>query len=128
LDIRRAASVSYKPRTGKNGKLLKFDRLDWELLDALELDSRLSLKGLGKKLGRPPSTLFERLKRLRETGVIKRFTVQRDWDKLGFKASAFILTKFDPASELSQKEVAKKLQKFLPCRKCTSLQASTTFF
>jgi len=65
------------------------------LLRELQRNSRTSLRKLAVKLGVPHSTLHERLKRLVEKGVIKKFTVLLDEAKIGYPVKALILVNVD---------------------------------
>lgn len=89
------------------------DRLDFELLGLLEEDSSVSVSRLASKLGVPKTTLFDRVKKLRKEGVIKKFTIVKDFEKLGLDAGAFIMVKFTPLSDkhYSQKKCAEQIAK-----------------
>ncbi len=52
------------------------DESDQRLLEALKVDSRLSFVDLAKRLGTSEGTVRSRLKRLKDRGVILRFTVR----------------------------------------------------
>ncbi len=89
------------------------DKLDFEVLNLLEEDSSTSISRLALKLGIPKTTLFDRIKKLRKEGVIKKFSIVKDFEKLGLEATAFILVKFTPLSikHVSQKRVAEEISK-----------------
>lgn len=67
------------------------DDVDVKLVKLLAQDSRLSIRMLARELGLAPSTIHSRLRKLMETGLIKRFTVAPDYEKLGFSLTALIL-------------------------------------
>ena len=50
------------------------DTLDWRLLDLLQADASLTNHALAEAAGVSPATALRRVKRLREAGVIERFT------------------------------------------------------
>jgi Lrp/AsnC family leucine-responsive transcriptional regulator len=50
------------------------DSLDWRLLDLLQADASLTNHALAEAAHVSPATALRRVKRLRETGVIERFT------------------------------------------------------
>jgi DNA-binding Lrp family transcriptional regulator len=53
---------------------ITLDQLDWRLLDLLQADASLTNHALAETAGVSPATALRRVKRLRETGVIERFT------------------------------------------------------
>ena len=66
------------------------DRIDREILAALQKDGRLSNKELSGLVGLAPSSCHERVKRLRHDGVIKGFTAIVDESALGISLQAMI--------------------------------------
>src|SRR5262245_21488951 len=61
-----------------------------QLLPPLEGDGRSSIADLARALGMAPPSVAERLKRLAEAGVIRRFTVEIDPAALGYALAAYI--------------------------------------
>ena len=70
--------------------MLKIDDLDHQILRMLEEDSRISYRQLGQKLGIEESTARKRVVRLKERGVIERFTIDVNDSTLGRTITAFI--------------------------------------
>ena len=66
------------------------DDLDLRLLDLLAVDSRTSTAALARALGMSAPSVAERLKRLQEAGVIRRFTVDVDAVALGYTLTAYV--------------------------------------
>lgn len=71
------------------------DGLDKAILETLRENSRVSVRELAIALKKPQSTVYERLKRLQKLGVIKKFTVDIDYSKLGYTVKALILLNVD---------------------------------
>jgi len=69
------------------------DDVDRKILTILQRNSRTPLREISKEVGLAESTIYERIKKLKDRGVIRRFTVLLDPDSLGFKILAFILIK-----------------------------------
>ena len=69
---------------------VRLDHLDLEILRRLSGDSRSSIRKLSRELGVPPSTLYSRIKRLEELGVVRGYTAVIDYAKLGFQVTAAI--------------------------------------
>jgi Lrp/AsnC family transcriptional regulator, leucine-responsive regulatory protein len=55
-----------------------------ELITALRKNSRTSLVNIGQKLNMPVSTLYDKLKRFQDFGIIKRHTTILNFSKLGY--------------------------------------------
>ncbi len=73
----------------------KLDKIDRTLLAILEEDASLPVKKISRRTGIPPSTVFHRIKRLKETGVILGETVRVDKRKAGVPLGVFVLIKLD---------------------------------
>lgn len=70
---------------------LLLDSVDRRIVKLLARNSRLSVRELARELGLAPSTVHSRLRRLVEAGVVKRFTILPDYEKLGYMITAIIL-------------------------------------
>ncbi|ARM75167.1 Lrp/AsnC family transcriptional regulator [Acidianus manzaensis] len=72
------------------------DDVDKKIITILQQDSRISFSRLAKMLNLSESTIHMRIKRLRESGVIRNFCVDVDLDRIGMNVLAFVLLKADP--------------------------------
>jgi len=70
--------------------VLKIDDVDQQILRILEEDSRISYRQLGQKLSIEESTARKRVVRLKDKGVIERFTIDVNETTLGRTITAFI--------------------------------------
>ena len=66
------------------------DRIDRELVLALQKNARASNKELAELVGLAPSTCLERLRRLRERGVLRGFHAEVDLGLLGRRTQAML--------------------------------------
>ena len=66
------------------------DEKDKKILEILEENSNLSTHKISKKTLIPVTTVNNRIKKLKELGVIKKYTVDIDKKKLGFNLSTYI--------------------------------------
>lgn len=66
------------------------DRIDFEILTALQKNARLSNKELAAKVGLAPSTCLERVRRLRSQGALRGFHAAVDPEALGIGLEALI--------------------------------------
>jgi len=67
-------------------------KYELELISHLRKDARQSLTDLGRKMGMPISTIYDRLKSQEKT-IIKKFTAIVDFQRLGFQSRAKMILK-----------------------------------
>ena len=77
----------------KNGEDIRLDQLDLRILEILFDDARIPFRKLAKLVGSDQKTVARRVARLCENGIIKRFTLEVDYSKLGLNAMAYIGTR-----------------------------------
>ncbi|RIB35163.1 MAG: hypothetical protein BXU00_03120 [Candidatus Nanoclepta minutus] len=95
-----------------NEKFSNIDEINRKILDILKRNAKTSLKEISRELNLPITTVYYRLKRLEKEGIIEAYTIKINYEKLGYRVRAFILIKYDPSSEISQKDLLKKLKSF----------------
>ncbi|MCY4252420.1 MAG: Lrp/AsnC family transcriptional regulator [Thaumarchaeota archaeon] len=78
-----------------------FDETDMWLLRELAEDGSVSIPILAKKMGVSSSVLYSRIKRMRERGLIVRFTVEVDEGMLGMGVRATVGINRDPKAKAS---------------------------
>jgi Lrp/AsnC family transcriptional regulator, regulator for asnA, asnC and gidA len=76
--------------------MAKLDDLDMKILSSLHSDASVSVPKLSKDLGINLSVMYSRIKRLQKRGVIEKFTVLVNEEKLGMTASAIAGLNIDP--------------------------------
>ena len=90
------------------------DDKDEKILGLLRENSNLTTHQLSKKLLIPITTVHNRIKKLKEEGIIKRYTLELDNKKLGKTVAAFINITVDyrllKQMKLSQYDLAKKIK------------------
>ncbi|MCD6558827.1 Lrp/AsnC family transcriptional regulator [Palaeococcus sp. (in: euryarchaeotes)] len=69
------------------------DEVDKKILAILQRNSRTPLREISKRVGLAESTIYERIKKLKDNGVIQKFTVILNPESLGFTMLSFILIK-----------------------------------
>lgn len=72
-------------------QIVQIDAIDQRLVEALRADGRLSVNELAARINVSRATAYQRLARLRDAGVIRRFTVDVDPRKLGLPIAALVL-------------------------------------
>ena len=85
---------------------LKLDEVDWGIIERLREDARMTFVDIGKALDVSDATVYNRVKRLMEVGVIKKFTIEVDETAVGKRVSGFIMVNVKPGAV---KEVSRQL-------------------
>jgi Lrp/AsnC family transcriptional regulator for asnA, asnC and gidA len=68
----------------------KTDEVDISLIKELQQDGRRSFREIAEKLNVAEGTVYNRVTKLREQGIIKGFIVDVDYGKLGYDLTAII--------------------------------------
>jgi len=79
------------------------DKKDQTILELLQQDASLSTYKITKRTGIPQTTVLNRIKKLKAEGLIKKYTIEIDWKKLGKKIKALIFVKVDKNLEIKSK-------------------------
>lgn len=70
---------------------VRIDGLDRKILSELQTDAAQSLDEIARKVGSSKTPVWNRVKKLRDAGVIKRDVAVLDGEALGFEACFFVL-------------------------------------
>jgi len=87
------------------------DGKDAVIIEELKENGRESTTRIADRLGIPRVTVHERIKKLLEERVIKKFTVQLDYHRLGLGTTAFILVSFLPTTRKTQNDLAEEISR-----------------
>ncbi len=69
---------------------VKLDKIDYQLLTILQKNAKVTNAYLAKEIGLSQAAVFERVKRLENTGLIKNYYAQIDTKKAGLGMIFFI--------------------------------------
>jgi len=72
------------------GPAVTVDEVDAKIIKMLEIDARMSFREIAKKLEISEGTVYNRVKRLQDEGIIKGYSAKVDPAKLGMDLSAVI--------------------------------------
>ena len=64
--------------------------LDWQILELLQKDGRMTVSDIASQLNRSRSNITERIEKLRESSVLSGVQAVVDNEKLGFGIKAFV--------------------------------------
>lgn len=87
------------------------DEKDKKILEILQQDASLSTYKITKKTGIPQTTVLNRVRKLKQEGIIKKYTVDIDWKKRGMNNKALIFVKVDKNIEQKGSKVGEIEQK-----------------
>jgi Lrp/AsnC family transcriptional regulator for asnA, asnC and gidA len=86
---------------------ISLDSLDWEILKAIQENSKQTYSEVGRQLGVAHSTVYDRIRKMEKNGVIKKWTVDLDLEKIGMNYITARMTVYTDPKE--SENVAKKL-------------------
>lgn len=82
------------------------DEKDSSILEELMKDSRKTTKAIARELGIPRATVHDRIVKMEQKKIIKKFTAVPDYSQLGLGVIAFVLVQFESEKGLSQRDTA----------------------
>ncbi|MDE3027885.1 MAG: Lrp/AsnC family transcriptional regulator [Paracoccaceae bacterium] len=89
---------------------VRFDEMDRKILGELQEDSSQSLDEIARKVGSSKTPVWNRIRKLREMGVITRQTVILDPEALGLEACFFVLIRTSEHEAAWQQKFLKALR------------------
>ncbi|HEV7171364.1 Lrp/AsnC family transcriptional regulator [Pedococcus sp.] len=99
--------------------------LDRRIVDLLRADGRMSYTDLGKSMGLSTSAVHQRVRRLEERGVIKRYAAIVDHAALDLPLTAFVsITPLDPAAP---DDIPDRLREMSELEACHSVAGSENY-
>lgn len=96
------------------------DDIDRQIIDSLTIDAKQALADIGRVVGLSTSAVNERVRRLVEAGVIRRFTIDVDPSSVGALLLVFIgVSLHQEADEMAFREYATSHPAVLECHHVT---------
>ncbi len=77
----------------KRDNMHDIDEKDMEILRVLKQNSQFSIQKISKRTGIPVATVHNRIKKMKESGIITGYTIRINPVKLGRKMTAYVLVK-----------------------------------
>lgn len=84
------------------------DEFNWKIIQELQMNARITIVEIGKRIGLSAPAVTERIKKLEEEGYIKGYRTIVDYDKLGLSVPVFISYK---ATKISHGDMIKMVDK-----------------
>lgn len=69
---------------------MPIDTLNWQILESLQKNARLSFAEIGRKVGLTSPAVAERVKKMEDSGIIKGYKTQVSYHKTGHQLKAVI--------------------------------------
>jgi Lrp/AsnC family leucine-responsive transcriptional regulator len=95
------------------------DDTDRQILLQLQAEGRMSMSDLAKRIGMSAPSVKDRVRRLEDRGIIRRFTVDMDMAALGFNLEAIVRIKPRPGSLHIVEKMILEEKRFTACDKVT---------
>lgn len=102
--------------------MTKLDKVDYRILNQLQLDGRLSNAKLASHLSLSETPCWRRLKRLEENGIISSYQANLDRRKLGLSVMAFVqlsCTQHDEKSTQAFEKIIQESDNVMACHNTT---------
>jgi Lrp/AsnC family transcriptional regulator, leucine-responsive regulatory protein len=92
---------------------VKLDLKDLAILQIIQENSKLTANQIGKKINVPITTVFAKIKRMEEAGIIKEYRAVLNANKINAATAAFILASVSyHDNSITQRQVALEIAKF----------------
>jgi len=101
----------------KNLNYKPLDELSAHILELLQLDARLSITEIGRRVGLSAPAVAERIKRMEDEEIITGYRAIIDNDKIGLTVNAFITLK----SNMLHAAAAKKISEIPEVTECYNI-------
>jgi Lrp/AsnC family leucine-responsive transcriptional regulator len=101
----------------KNLNYKPLDDLSAHILEELQLDARLSITEIGRRVGLSAPAVAERIKRMEDEGIITGYRALVDTDKIGLTVNAFITLK----SNITHAAAAKRISEIPEVIECYNI-------
>lgn len=89
---------------------VRLDDLDRKILSEMQKDAAQSLDDIAREVGSSKTPVWNRIRKMRDAGVIRRQTVLLDAEALGFEACFFVLIRTSEHEADWQRKFLKALQ------------------
>src|SRR4030065_784785 len=85
------------------------DEKDTSILEELMKDSRKTTKAIARELEIPRATVHDRIVKMEQKGVIRKYTAVPDTSQIGLGVTAFILVQCESEKGVSQRDTAEDI-------------------
>ncbi|HYI15065.1 MAG TPA: Lrp/AsnC family transcriptional regulator [Thermomicrobiales bacterium] len=112
-DIRQNSIFTYKPSD------VLLDGVNVLILRELQLDPRLTMAALGRRIGMSSPAVTERVRRLEESGIIRGYRLDLAPEMLGLQIAAYIRIRPNPGQLGKVSEFVRCIPEIVACDRIT---------
>jgi DNA-binding Lrp family transcriptional regulator len=105
----------------------KLDKIDYQLLAILQKNAKVTNAFLSKEIGLSQAAVFERVKRLENTGFIKNYYAQIDTEKAGLGMIFFIQVSMSGHKKVAMDAFLSKVHRIDEVVECHHITGSSSF-
>lgn len=87
------------------------DEKDRLILDELRRDAKMTTKTIAERTHIPRTTVHDRIHKMEQAGIIRKFTVVPNYELIGEPTTAFVFISYNHTAGSNQKELAAELAK-----------------
>lgn len=120
-DIQNLQNTGIQKLLSEDTVLDKFDKTDRKILEILQNDGRITNSELAKQLGLSPSSTLERVKKLEQSGTIKKYVALVDGNAVKRNTIAFVLVTIDWYTDAVLKKFHAQIKKLPEVLECYSI-------
>lgn len=91
----------------QKNEILSLDDLDWKILKIIQENSKQTYSEIGRQLDVAHSTVYDRIRKMEKNGIIKKWTIDIDHEKIGIAYITAIMIVYSDPNEVEG--VAKKI-------------------
>lgn len=99
--------------------MTKIDAIDQEILHVLSRDGRLSVERVSEQVNLSATPVRRRIRRLEETGIIRRYTIDVDMKECGYSLRLFAFIKLQSRDRDTIREFEDRVRALPEVSSCT---------
>lgn len=107
---------------------IKLDRIDAQLLNAIQIDGKITNTELADKVGLSPSPCLRRVRALESCGVIKRYVGILDPKLIGLTINGFVTVRLKNQGREALKEFEEIIQTYKEVMECYLMTGTSDYF
>ncbi|MFH0906009.1 MAG: Lrp/AsnC family transcriptional regulator [archaeon] len=104
--------------------MMFLDKIDKYIIEQLTINGRVSFANIAKEINLTDVAIKKRLDRLMQKGIIKKISVEIDYEILGFNEKVELFLSIDPSK---QKEIIKKLKEIEDIKEINEIAGEYNF-
>lgn len=98
---------------------MNIDKLNWQILEALQENARAPLTEISKKVGLSSPSVAERIQKMEDAGIIGGYKARLNMEELGYTLGVYISIKIRFGQVEAFKEMIQTVPEIYECYKLT---------